>query len=210
MIRTLVICGDPWHPAATIELGLKALNGAAFAFEFLVNDAEWPAVRLNDFPLVVLARANLTSSEERPWLMPETQGVLADYVTQGGGLLVVHAGTARYENLPALNALIGGAFVRHPAPCNVTMEPLSSHPVVDGVASFTARDEHYFMAMNDSPADLFLQSRSLHGVQPAGWARASGRGRVCVLTPGHDREVWLHPMFQKLLFNALRWTARVN
>jgi type 1 glutamine amidotransferase len=70
------------------------------------------------------------------------------------------------------------------------------------------RDEHYFMAMNDSRADIFLQSHSEHGVQPAGWTRTHGAGRVCVLTPGHSEEVWLHPSFQKLLSNALHWTAQ--
>jgi type 1 glutamine amidotransferase len=47
-------------------------------------------------------------------------------------------------------------------------------------------------------------------VQPAGWTRAEGAGRVCVLTPGHNLEVWLHPEFQKLLLNACRWTAKLN
>jgi type 1 glutamine amidotransferase len=71
-------------------------------------------------------------------------------------------------------------------------------------------DEHYFMAMNDARADVFLNSLSKHGVQPAGWTRAAGAGRVCVLTPGHNREVWQHPEFQKLLLNALRWAAKMN
>jgi type 1 glutamine amidotransferase len=92
----------------------------------------------------------------------------------------------------------------------VTIEPRSGHPLTKEVAAFTVRDEHYFMAMNDVAVDVFLHSRSEHGVQPAGWTRSEGEGRVCVLTPGHNLEVWLHPSFQKLLLNALRWSAKLN
>jgi len=44
----------------------------------------------------------------------------------------------------------------------------------------------------------------------AGYVRTQGRGRVCVLTPGHNLPVWLNPQFQKLLTNALNWCAPVN
>jgi type 1 glutamine amidotransferase len=66
------------------------------------------------------------------------------------------------------------------------------------------------MSLNDAQADVFLRSHSKHGVQPAGWTRIEGEGRVCVLTPGHNLEVWRHPEFQKLLLNALRWAAKMN
>ena len=47
-----------------------------------------------------------------------------------------------------------------------------------------------------------------HGTQPGGWTRQEGAGRVAVLTPGHNVEVWLHPSYQTLIGNALRWCAR--
>jgi type 1 glutamine amidotransferase len=52
-------------------------------------------------------------------------------------------------------------------------------------------------------------SRSEHDEQPAGWRRTDGAGRVAVLTPGHNLEVWLHPSYQKLILNALRWCGRI-
>jgi type 1 glutamine amidotransferase len=76
--------------------------------------------------------------------------------------------------------------------------------------AFTTQDEHYFVRMEDRRAEVFLQSISTHGVQPAGWARTEGEGRVCILTPGHNVEFWRHSEFQNLLLNALRWTAKTN
>jgi type 1 glutamine amidotransferase len=72
------------------------------------------------------------------------------------------------------------------------------------------KDEHYFMALDDTKADVFVATVSEHGEQPGGWRRKEGRGRVAVLTPGHNLEVWLHSSFQVLLRNCLRWCGHVD
>jgi type 1 glutamine amidotransferase len=95
--------------------------------------------------------------------------------------------------------------MEHPPQCPVTVEPKAGHPLAEGSKSFTVKDEHYMMALDDEHADVFLTSTSEHGTEPAGWIRTEGLGRVCVLTPGHNPEVWLHPSYQVLLENALRW-----
>ena len=43
-----------------------------------------------------------------------------------------------------------------------------------------------------------------------GWVREPGRGRLCHLAPGHTREALLHPMYQRLLRNAVRWCLRIE
>ena len=64
------------------------------------------------------------------------------------------------------------------------------------------------MALDDAGADVFTTTNSEHGEQPGGWRRVEGSGRVAVLTPGHNLEVWLHTSFQALLLNCLRWCGR--
>lgn len=210
-VRTLVLCDDTWHPAAIARRGLEPLRRQGFEFEFLEDGAAWTAKHMNEFALTVLAKANITSSRAAaPWLDAESQHEFSDCVRRGRGLVAVHSGTSRYEELPAMKALIGGAFVRHPDQCAVTIEPTGPHALAAGAEPFTVRDEHYFMSPVDAQAKIFLRSRSEHGEQPAGWARAEGAGRVCVLTPGHNAAVWRHPSFQRLLLNALRWTAKMN
>ena len=212
MNSLLVICDDVWHPAETIRRGLAPLRAGGFEFEFLETGSKCLMERLPNFSTILLARANLISlTDQRPWLTPAAAAALQDHLRRGKGLVVIHAGTSRYEQSPGMGEMIGGAFVRHPDQCAVTVEPRAGHPLVNGVSKFTMHDEHYFMAMNDTGADVFLHSRSEHGVQPAGWTRTTADGgRVCVLTPGHNLEVWLHPEFQKLLLNALHWTAKLN
>ena len=66
-------------------------------------------------------------------------------------------------------------------------------------------DQHYFLDLDDDQADVFLTMVLEHGRQPGGWTRIEGAVRVCVLTPGHNVEVWLHPSYQTVIQNALRW-----
>jgi type 1 glutamine amidotransferase len=97
--------------------------------------------------------------------------------------------------------------LQHPKKCPVTVFPKTGHALTAGAATFTVNDEHYFVALDDAAADVFMTSQSSNGVQPAGWTRREGAGRVCVLTPGHTVEVWLQNDFQKLLVNALQWCS---
>jgi type 1 glutamine amidotransferase len=209
-VRTLVLCGDVWHPAEVVQRGLGALGDAPLAFEFITHGAKWSPALMKEFPLVIVAKANyLCAMDQTPWLTRETQCAFRDFVAQGGGLFLVHAGTC-YKDLAEMRAVAGGAFMSHPDQCVVTVQPKTGHSMTAGVSSFSERDEHYLMALDDVKADVFLQTCSEHGVQPAGWTRAEGRGRVCVLTPGHNVGVWLHPEFQKLLWNGLRWLTKLN
>ncbi|OGO05500.1 MAG: hypothetical protein A2Y73_05920 [Chloroflexi bacterium RBG_13_56_8] len=206
----LVLCDDYWHPASTVRNGLGTLGDGDFAFDWIEDAREWSADRMMEYPVVVLAKSNnISASDRSAWASEEAEEAFGDYVRKGNGLLIIHSGTAGYRQMPTLRGLMGGAFVRHPEQCPVTIEPKEGHLLAAGSAPFTLVDEHYFMDMDDDQVDLFLTTTSEHGTQPGGWTRREGEGRVCVMTPGHNEEVWLHPSFQALLRNALRWCGKM-
>ena len=203
--KVLVICGDQYHPAELVLKGLIA--SGADQFEFI----QAPDGPISDFPepysSVVLAKLNVNSpSDPTPWTDEESDRALGVFVSNGGGLLVVHAGTVGYSVAPCIRNLTGGSFVQHPAACEVLVEPILGHHLTKEVNAFTIFDEHYFVGHCDQRED-FLTIRSDHGVQPGGWTKTFGAGRVCVLTPGHFESVWKHPQFQSLVGNGLKWIA---
>lgn len=209
-MRALVLCDDQWHPAADVQRGFIALLDSSFDCEFVTNGNAWSAAQLEDFAVVVVAKANhISATDQRPWLTESNHSPFSEFVRLGGGLFLIHGGTC-YKDLPKMRGLIGGAFLSHPDQCPVTVEPKPGHVITAGVQTFTMRDEHYLMALDATDADVFLRTRSRYGVQPAGWTRLEGNGRVCALTPGHNLEVWLQPEFQKLLMNGLNWLAKRN
>ncbi len=205
----LVLCDDVWHPAHIARQGLGALGNCGFEFDWIENAGEWSAERMAGYPLVVMTKSNhISATDQRPWVTEQVQQAFLDYVRRGNGLLIIHSGTAGYHQMPVLRSLMGGAFIQHPPQCPVTIEPREGHPLTVASATFTLVDEHYFMNLDDAEADVFLTTTSEHGTQPGGWTRKEGEGRVCVLTPGHNVNVWLHPSFQALLRNALDWCGR--
>ena len=207
-MKVLVICDDYYHPAKVVRDGLAVMGDDAFQFDIIENAAAWSAAKMADYPVVLFAKSNdISAAEREPWVTDEVEAAFAGYVQAGGGLLAVHSGTASYTEKPVLRALLGGVFTHHPKQCPVTVEPKAGHPLVAGVESFTLKDEHYHMALDDKDADVFMTTTSEHGTQPGGWTRQEGEGRVCVLTPGHNVEVWQHPSFQTLLRNTLNWCA---
>jgi type 1 glutamine amidotransferase len=207
--KVLVLCDDYWHPARTAREGVAPLTREGFQFDFIENAGDWTAEKMDAFPVVLFTKSNDVSAQDRSeWMTEPVQQAFVDYVNNGAGLLVVHSGTADYADASGFRKLIGGVFEHHPPQCPVTVTPDPAHALSDGSAPFTLQDEHYHMlydAGESGEAELFVTAQSEHGTQPAGWTRSVGAGRVCVLTPGHNLEVWLHPSYQALLGNALRW-----
>ena len=207
-MRALVICDDYWHPGKVPHEGLAPLQASGFAFDFIDDGDEWSAEKMAQYPVVVMVKSNnVTQADKRAWVTPDVEEAFRAYAERGSGILFVHSGTV-YKDFPTMRGVIGGAFVGHPPQCPVTVEPKAGHPLAAKSEPFTLKDEHYQMELDDRSADVFLTTTSEHGSQPGGWTRSVGQGRVAVLTPGHNVEVWLHPAFQSLLANALRWCAK--
>lgn len=205
-MRVLALSGDHWHPTKVVRDGLAPLAVKGFVFDWIVDARDWTAVRMAEYSTVILSKSNNTSeSIDDGWMTPEVELAFREYVKNGKSLLVLHSGSAGYQETPTLRALMGGVFESHPKQCPVTVEPKPGRALTTGAEPFTVVDEHYMMALDDPGVDVFMTTRSEHGEQPGGWTRTEGNGRVCMLTPGHNVEVWLEPSYQILLENALRW-----
>ena len=209
-MKILVLCDDYWHPARIPREGLGALTGSEFTFDWIEDARDWSFEIMMTYPLVILTKSNNISGADRTrWMTDTVEAAFSDYVRKGNGLLAIHSGTAEYDQKPVLRGLLGGVSSQHPEQCPVTVNPQVGHPLSTGSPPFTVKDEHYFMALDAPGADVFVTTTSQHGEQPGGWRRLEGSGRVVVLTPGHNLEVWLHPSFQALLVNCLRWCGKL-
>jgi uncharacterized protein len=209
-MKALVLCDDYWHPARIPREGLGALDRTEFTFDWIENTRDWSPEIMANYPVVILTKSNnVSSTDQTGWMTDAVQAAFAEYVCGGHGLFAVHSGTADYDQMPVLRRLLGGVFHHHPEQCPVTVMPRAGHPLSAGSAPFTLKDEHYFMAMDDPQVDVFATTSSEHGEQSGAWTRFEGRGRVAVLTPGHNLEVWLHPSFQILLLNSLHWCGQL-
>ena len=83
-------------------------------------------------------------------------------------------------------------------------------PIQPGVTNFFTADEQHTPPCDTNKVHLLLMNRSDDGktVAAAGWAYEPGQGRLCYLANGHTREALNHPMFQRLLRNAVNWCLK--
>jgi type 1 glutamine amidotransferase len=210
-MKALVFCGDHWHPPQVTQNGLRGLADSGFVFDWIPDSRSWSAEQMAAYPLVILSKSNnVSAADSTAWMRDDVQAAFAEYVRKGNGLLAVHSGSAEYENAPVLRSLLGGVFAHHPEQCPVTMKPREGHPLSAGLDPFTMMDEHYFVVLDDPQADIFMTTSSMHGEQPGAWRRREGEGRVAVLTPGHNVEIWLHPTYQAMILNTMRWCCGMD
>lgn len=224
-MKVLLLCDDYWHLGQVVIDGVAPLKKLGFEFDIIQNANDFSPEILAKYPAILLSKCDEVSQTDRqPWKTEAVQKAFVDYVENGGGLLAIHTATVAGENTEALDKLLGCRFVSHPNICPVTVQAIKPHPITEGVEMFCEADEHYRIQIISPDADVLLASysppqgdeskykedpynNSPAAVCAAGYVRTQGKGRVCVLTPGHLLEVWHNAQFQKLLENALHWTS---
>jgi type 1 glutamine amidotransferase len=222
-MHVLLICDDYWHPGQVPIDGVAPLAEKGFEFKTITNANDFSIDMLSQYPAVILSKCDEVSQADRqPWKTEAVQKGFVDYVEKGGGLLIIHTGTVPSKNNETFEKLMGCQFKGHPNACPVTVQPIKPHPVTEGVEMFCEVDEHYQLDIIAPDAEVIIASFSpqqgeeskrqedpyhntVASIQPAGYVRTQGKGRVCVLTPGHNLPVWLNPQFQRTLSNALHW-----
>jgi type 1 glutamine amidotransferase len=207
----LVLCDDFWHPREVIKRGFGSIKTDAYSFDF-VSDAKdilYPKM-LERYAAIANCKGNvLTGANNGVWFEDGVTevgvGELEEYVRGGRGFLSLHAGnTAKAGS--AYGDFVGNTFVGHPPRCSISVEISGDHPITRGVENFGIRDEHYNIKCYAPDAvELFRTKSETGGNQTGGYARQLGKGRLCVMTPGHILAVWEHPAYQKLILNALDW-----
>jgi type 1 glutamine amidotransferase len=233
-MKILLFCDDFYHPGQIPTDGIAPLRKKGFEIDVISNTSNYDPQTIFKYNAVIMSKADHTAKEDKtPWKTPEVQAAFVKYVEQGGGYLVVHSGTAPAENqegeqtnrTEVIDKLAGCRFKFHPNNCPVTVSPLKPHPINEGVGIFTETDEHYQMEVLADDIDILAAGYSAAQGDPAKYEsepyfnapeciapstliRTQGKGRICVLTPGHVLEVWHNQQFARMLENALRWVLQ--
>jgi len=210
-MKILIICDDFYHHGETIQEGLSFLQDE-FELTYATDMTEYSFKDkpLSGYNVVIIAKEDIVSKSNRDtWLTEDIENQFADYVENGGGLIFLHAGTVLCKKSAILKNIAGCAFIDHPEQCVVDFKIISNHEITNRAENFSEKDEHYFIDFVATDAYVFLESSSENGTQPSGYARIhNGKGHVCVLTPGHNLNVFQNVQYQKMIRNAVYWCAK--
>ncbi|GIP31420.1 ThuA domain-containing protein [Paenibacillus sp. J2TS4] len=216
MIKLFALLEDRYHPAERSRAPLTAsADSVPCDLEISTDVEQFPWDRLNSFDGIVIGRDALLVENgirtDRLWCPEERQQQLASYVNQGGGLIAIHSGLAQYPKDGTYRKLVKGTFTHHPPGTDkllVQMTDSENHPVTSGISDWEITDEQYFID-GDADTAILAELVAENGEKaPAVWAHPYGKGRVCVLTPGHTAETWANPNMIRLITNSIRWTTR--
>lgn len=135
---------------------------------------------------------------------PQTESLIR-WVRGGGALLAMHCATVSGRPNPALAALVGGVFLRHPPRFTFMVVPMArEHPVTQGIEAFSVHDELYIQEY-DPPVEIHMVAQDRGVAYPMVWTKPEGQGRVAHIAMGHGPEVWSLKPYQRLLLQATGW-----
>ncbi len=152
--------------------------------------------------------ASPDGASDDEWTIAHTR--LADYVSRGGALLVLHNGIAAFSDLPAWSNWVGGAWVEgvsmHPPIADNTITPRElDHPIVDGLGPITVHDELYSHLGRADDNTVLAHHRYDDQKQPLVWVRENATGRVVFDALGHDVRSYDSESRNRLLQREALW-----
>jgi quercetin dioxygenase-like cupin family protein len=112
----------------------------------------------------------------------------------------------------SLAGLLGAGSEGAPVTETLTLQPASpEHPISSGVDTFTCTDEFSPALISGDGKQTTPILRSAKAGQVPGWAYdRPGGGRGFGFTGGHSIECLHSPQLQKLLVNAIAWSAKID
>jgi len=147
---------------------------------------------------------------------------LLAWLKQGKGLVVLHHAIASYQKWPEYSKIIGARYYLEKTTVNGVEKARSiyqhdlhftihvvdpNHPVTRGVEDFEIHDETYNLFDVASDVHPLLTASDPHSNKVIGWAKMYGPARVVYLQSGHDHFAYENPHYQKIVKQAIRWTA---
>jgi len=148
---------------------------------------------------------------------PQMRDAFVNFIRNGGGFVVVHAGGASFHDWADYQKIIGGTWG-----ANTGHGPIhefevkftgADHPVTRGLASFTTTDELWHRM--ELQTDKTVLATAFDTPDKGGTGRDEpvvlvtqfGKGRCFNLVLGHDAKGMQSPGFQALLLRGTEWAA---
>ena len=217
LISVLILSGKNNHEwQKTTPLLVRILKESN---AFKVTVTEFP----DTLSYGVLKKFQVVISNWNTWpdnklrLSPSWESDLLRYVTEGGGLVTIHAGGSSFYDWEGYQRLgIGrwGKDTKHgPRTLGHVYNLDQNHPITKGMAGFFLMDEIWEKS-EIYPGSSIIGSVSAksekdgHPIsEPALIVNQTGKGR-CFFTPlGHDERALLNSGLQFLLLRAAQWCA---
>ena len=207
-LRVLIFSGQNNHNWRETTPKLKAIleGSGRFAVDATEHPEQCDAATLAKYDVLVSDWNAWGKSADSNW--PDTtRAAFLDFVRNGKGLVVVHAGSSSFADWAEYQQIAGASWklgeTNHGAPHQFTVKPAADHPIMRGVQPFSTTDE-LWLKPGIHPAATVLATGD---DQPVALATAFEKGRGFTLLLGHSAAFMDNPGFQTLLCRGTEWAA---
>ncbi|MEM6885680.1 MAG: ThuA domain-containing protein [Verrucomicrobiota bacterium] len=159
---------------------------------------------------------------ERVALAEKLYQSMVDYVSEGGGLVLLHGAIANFSKSDHFSAIAGGSFNFHPKQQDVTLIPVNpDHSLLKPFEGkpFTHFEEAYFMNRAYEKLDFQpLLEIDVSKLNPdkrleklsnlpryAAWIKPHGKGRVFFCSPSHNAQSFERPELLGFILNGIQY-----
>jgi hypothetical protein len=208
-LRVLILSGQNNHDwQATTPALEECLSGSGrFAVEVTAHPEQCDAGVLARYD-VLLSNWNAFGKKAATNLWPAaTRAAFLDFVRNGKGVVVVHAGSSSFFDWPEYQQICGAWWANgatsHGKPHEFTVEPSGTHAVTRGLAPFSTTDELWINPGVHTGATVIATG----GGQPVALVTGFGKGRGFTLLLGHDAACMKNAGFRTLLLRGAEWAA---
>ncbi|MBT2163630.1 ThuA domain-containing protein [Zobellia barbeyronii] len=147
---------------------------------------------------------------------------LMDYVSNGGGLMIMHGAITVQNNSTKFSKMTGGSFDYHPKQQEMHVKEVDpNHPLVQAFKGkgLTHVDEPYFF--NNAYFDynfrplLYIEIDKLEGMRKevdekinyVSWIKRHGKGRVFYSSPSHNAQSLDHPELLQFFLDGMQYVV---
>jgi len=209
VVHIKAIYGDFYHAAAPYSQALKkAVQGKSVMLTEEFYPSEFNSAMLEACDLFILCKEGVVPGSSElsvRWMDSEGELAIENFVQEGGTLFLWHSGLASYDAEGPIHAMYGGHFHGHPAQhaFELVSEGVEDSPCPEAV-SLTMTDELYTMAVELDDSEIWLKGHSpKNGIQPVGWTKRHGKGKVICYTLAHERPNLMCNLTQSILKNIV-------
>jgi len=213
-----------------IKCGNEAIQAEAakrnYQADFSVDYNALKPENLKKYDVLVLNNTTMLNKSKKQTFLEQS---LVDFVTNGGGLCLIHAALDNFYNDPKCAEMGGGQFDGHPWTANGNWRfkvedrnsPINASFKTDANGSFTSSDEIYqqkspyydrsklhilvSLDMSDPTTNNRNGKKRGDNDYAVSWVRSFGKGRVFYTSFSHDGRTWRDPQRREHIFAGLAY-----
>ena len=153
-----------------------------------------------------------------PDVPPEQRAHVERYVNEGGAVVGLHHALSGSTGWTWLHEEVLGACwifkatperpaseFKHDEP--LTVKVVRQHPITAGISDFQIVDETYGKNWLSPRLEVLLRTDHPLSDGPVAWTLPHPTARLAYVQLGHGPEAHLHPTWQRLVLQAVRWAA---